>query len=451
MAIYNTVMFFIERGSQIAALAQAVFNSIGNIAAGNVAGAANYVEQTMGRSLPVIISFLARIVGLGNVGQKVREIIGRLQARVDVAVNKLVDLVAKQGNDWLAKAGKGRPSNGAGGSNKPGSQRPVPPNRTGQPPVQRGQQIGDFTVKYPFTMSGEQHHLIGVFSKGRLNTLIASNPEDYEGALTRAKNEIKLSQRSKDEKQSILTILEKAQKEVRDLEFEVNLKKGEIISGTRHNYKSEQQAIKQYTLGRLAEMAKALENFARIFGIKSLEDFYKDPPARRYIPGHPNQTEVGKFIREELYEKLGWDQVRKEVVNQEKPTLINRVTVARDSGNPMLWQALIDEGIVEPGASIKGYKPADIAYHVDHKTPLAQHWNDKGNNDDDTERYEGLAKRSNLKLVTAKYNISKGSGGTRYDPFVRLKFTSKYAQGGIKGALKINDRPFLDAAGKPLT
>jgi hypothetical protein len=83
------------------------------------------------------------------VGQKVREIIGRVQARVDVAVNKLVDLVAKQGNDWLAKAGKGRPSNAAGGSNKPGkgrpsnaaggsnkpgSQRPVPPNRTGQPP-----------------------------------------------------------------------------------------------------------------------------------------------------------------------------------------------------------------------------------------------------------------------------------------------------------------------------
>jgi hypothetical protein len=73
------------------------------------------------------------IVGLGNVGQKVREIIGRVQARVDVAVNKLVDLVAKQGNDWLAKAGGGRPSNAAGGSGRPGSQRPVPPNRTGQP------------------------------------------------------------------------------------------------------------------------------------------------------------------------------------------------------------------------------------------------------------------------------------------------------------------------------
>jgi hypothetical protein len=452
--IYNAIAFLIEQADRIQALVDAVAASIGNIVAGKVSEAANYIESTLARSLSVAISFLARIVGLGNVGQKVREIIGRVQSRVDVAVNKLVDLVAKQGNDWLAKAGRGRPSNAAGGRGRPGSQRPVPPNRTGQPPVQRGQQIGDFTVKYPFTMSGEKHHLIGVFSKGRLNTLIASNPEDFERALINAIDEIQRSQRSKEEKQIILPILKKAQEEVQALESEVNMKEGEIIRGTRRNDKSEKQAIKQYTLGRLADMAKPFESLGRSFGIKSLEDFYKDPPERRYIPGHPNQTEVGKFIREELYEKLGWSKVRQDVVTEEKQTLINRVTAVQnspDSGRLNLWQELIDEGIVAPGASISNYKPKGIEYHVDHKIPLAQHWNDKGNNDDDTERYEGLAKRSNLKLVTAKYNISKGSGGTRYHPFVRLKFTSKYAQGGIKGALKINDRPFLDAAGKPLT
>ncbi len=111
----------------------AVAASIGNIVAGKVSEAANYIESTLARSLSVAISFLAQIVGLGNVGQKVREIIGRVEARVDVAVNKLVDLVAKQGNEWLAKAGGGRPSNAAGGRGRPGSQRPVPPNRTGQP------------------------------------------------------------------------------------------------------------------------------------------------------------------------------------------------------------------------------------------------------------------------------------------------------------------------------
>lgn len=204
------------------------------------------------------------------------------------------------------------------------------------------------------------------------------------------------------------------------------------------------------TLGRLAEIANLLQSFALQFGIKSLEDFYQAPPALRYIPGYPNQTEVGKFIRDELYEKLGWPQVKQDVVNGEKPTLINRVTAVQKSGSLKLWRELINEGIVEASASISSYNPPKIDYHVDHIKPLAQHWNDTGNNSDDTERYKGLAERSNLKLVTAKYNISKGSGGTRYDPFVRPNFTSKYAQGGIKGALKINDRPFLEAAGKPL-
>jgi hypothetical protein len=229
------------------------------------------------------------------------------------------------------------------------------------------------------------------------------------------------------------------------------MKEGEIIRGTRQNDNDEKQAIKQYTLGRLADMAKPFESLGRSFGIKSLEDFYKDPPACRYIPGHPNQTEVGKFIRGELYEKLGWPQVKKDVVDKEKETLIKRVRNVQKSGILKDWRELINEGIVEPSASINSYNPEKIDYHVDHIIPLAQHWNDTVNDSDDTERYKGLAERSNLKLVTAKYNISKGSGGTRYDPFVRLKFTSKYAQGGIKGALKINDRPFLDAAGKPLT
>ncbi|MEG3973025.1 MULTISPECIES: DUF4157 domain-containing protein [unclassified Microcoleus] len=449
--IYNAIEFLIKQANQIKILLDAVKASIGNIAAGQVAVAANYIESTLARSLSLAINFLAGQVGLGNVGQKVREIIGDVRARVEAAVNKLVDYVIKQGNDWLAKAGGSGPSNAAGGSNKPGSQRPVPPNRTGQPPVQRRQQIGDFTVKHPFTMSGEKHHLIGVFNKGRLNTLIASNPEDFEGALRKAIDEIQRSQRPKEEKQIILPILKKAQEEVLELEFEVNMKRGEIISGTRRNDDSEEQAIKLYTLGRLADMARPFESLGQSFGIKSLEDFYKDPPERRYIPGHPNQTEVGKFIRGELYEQLGWPQVKKDVVKDEKQTLINRVRAVQNSGRLKEWRELINEGIVEPNASINSYNPANIEYHVDHIMPLAQHWNNKGNDSDDTERYEGLAKRSNLKLVTAKYNISKGSGGARYDPFVRLKFTSKYAQGGIKGALKINNRPFLDAAGKPLT
>ena len=59
----------------------AVKDSIGNIAATQVGAAANYIESTWARSLSVAINFLGRQVGLGNVGQKVREIIQQVRAR----------------------------------------------------------------------------------------------------------------------------------------------------------------------------------------------------------------------------------------------------------------------------------------------------------------------------------------------------------------------------------
>lgn len=103
MAIYNTIMFFIERGSQIAALAQAVFTSIGNIAAGNIAGAATYVEQAMARSLPVMISFLARLIGLGGISEQIKNVIKRIQAPIENAMNKLANFVVEKGKSLLGK------------------------------------------------------------------------------------------------------------------------------------------------------------------------------------------------------------------------------------------------------------------------------------------------------------------------------------------------------------
>jgi hypothetical protein len=103
MAIYNTVMFFIERGSQIAALGEAVFASIGTIAAGNIAGAATYVEQTMGRTLPVMISFLARLIGLGGISEQIKNVIKKIQAPIETAMTKVANFVVEKGKSLLGK------------------------------------------------------------------------------------------------------------------------------------------------------------------------------------------------------------------------------------------------------------------------------------------------------------------------------------------------------------
>ncbi|MEQ8540300.1 MAG: DUF4157 domain-containing protein [Coleofasciculus sp. D1-CHI-01] len=106
-AIYNTVMFFIERGQQIAALAEAVFSSIGSIAGGNIKAAANYVEQTMGRTLPVVISFLARLIGLGGISEQIKNVIKKIQAPIGNAMQKVANFIVEKGKSLLGK-GKGK-------------------------------------------------------------------------------------------------------------------------------------------------------------------------------------------------------------------------------------------------------------------------------------------------------------------------------------------------------
>ncbi len=106
MAIYNTVMFFIERAKQIMALVNAVFSSIANIARGRLKAAAKFVELTLARTIPVIISFLARLLGLGGVAAKVMGVIRKIQAKVNMAIGKLVGFIVSKAKKVFGKGVK---------------------------------------------------------------------------------------------------------------------------------------------------------------------------------------------------------------------------------------------------------------------------------------------------------------------------------------------------------
>lgn len=112
MTIYKVIKFFVEKIEQIMALANAVFDSVANIAAGKIEAAANYVEKTMAKTIPLIIGFLADLLGLGGISNKIKKIILGIQAKVDQAVNKLLDfIVAKAASLW--EKGKGLAKQGA--------------------------------------------------------------------------------------------------------------------------------------------------------------------------------------------------------------------------------------------------------------------------------------------------------------------------------------------------
>ncbi len=96
IGIYNTVAFFVERIRQILALVEAIVDSIANIVAGRIADAANWVERAMARTIPVILGFLARLIGLGDVSGAIRRVIDGIRARVDSAIDRVIDWVVER-------------------------------------------------------------------------------------------------------------------------------------------------------------------------------------------------------------------------------------------------------------------------------------------------------------------------------------------------------------------
>ena len=96
MAIYKLVMWLKDNISRIASFVSAIFNSISNIASGAVGGAIGFIENAMARTIPIILDFLAKFLGLGDIGKKIQAIIKKIRKPIDSAINKLVGWLKKK-------------------------------------------------------------------------------------------------------------------------------------------------------------------------------------------------------------------------------------------------------------------------------------------------------------------------------------------------------------------
>ncbi|HEU5130877.1 MAG TPA: hypothetical protein VFT26_02195, partial [Pyrinomonadaceae bacterium] len=109
IAIYNTVMFFVERLRQITQVAMSFIDSMAAIASGDITAAANRVEQTMAGLLTLVISFLARLVGLGRVSDVVVRVVDRIRAPIDRALDRVVDWIRARAQALLQRVAGGTP------------------------------------------------------------------------------------------------------------------------------------------------------------------------------------------------------------------------------------------------------------------------------------------------------------------------------------------------------
>jgi hypothetical protein len=91
--IYDVVMFFVTNASRIMKFVNTVLDSVADIVRGAVSTVVDKINDVLGQMVPIIIGFLASVIGLSGIGQKIREIIQKLQK----PVNKALDFVIKTG------------------------------------------------------------------------------------------------------------------------------------------------------------------------------------------------------------------------------------------------------------------------------------------------------------------------------------------------------------------
>lgn len=101
IAIYSAIQSFIRYLREMLEVVNSFVNGVADIAEGNVTTAANYLERTMGRAMPIVIGFLANQVGLSGIGRRVGEMIERARELVDQALTWLVNRAVDTGMNLL--------------------------------------------------------------------------------------------------------------------------------------------------------------------------------------------------------------------------------------------------------------------------------------------------------------------------------------------------------------
>lgn len=122
-AIYDIVMFIVERGAEIMAFVNSVLDSVAAIAKGSVGAVVERIEGALAQALPLAISFLASLLGLGGISDKIRSIIDKVRAPINKAIDKVITgavamfkklfkgpiAKAKKAKDWVkGKVDKGK-------------------------------------------------------------------------------------------------------------------------------------------------------------------------------------------------------------------------------------------------------------------------------------------------------------------------------------------------------
>ncbi|MGW3461528.1 phage tail protein [Streptomyces olivaceoviridis] len=115
--IIDIVSFIVNQGAQIVQFVNAVLDAVVAIANGGAAGVPKMVETALAASIPLLIGFLASLLGIGGLANKIKQVFQRVARPVNRAVDKIVGFIAKVGKKLWSRL-RGRKGKGSAGHGK---------------------------------------------------------------------------------------------------------------------------------------------------------------------------------------------------------------------------------------------------------------------------------------------------------------------------------------------
>ncbi|MCZ7558492.1 MAG: DUF4157 domain-containing protein [Bacteroidia bacterium] len=255
IAIYRAIQSFIEYIREMLNILNSFVQGVAEIATGNIKVAADFLERTMARAIPIIIGFLANQVGLGKIGQKIAEIIGAIREKVDAAVDWLIDKAIAAGGKLLEML-------------KTAGQKVVAAFR---------KWLG---LEKRFAANGEQHRLYFTGSEENAVLTVASNPTPYSSFI----ESVKVDEKKEKEKAT-------AKKEALAIAAAIDKKRREKLEGDTDEKKEESKKKK------IEEVEKLLEQLAPITVTLFGSTAEVDKSEIKHTPDSAGPTTFGTFAR----------------------------------------------------------------------------------------------------------------------------------------------------------
>jgi hypothetical protein len=92
-SIYEVITFIIDKAAKLVDLIETVVNALSDIVNGVLGPAAQKVEDSLAKTIPIMLRFLAGLLHLSGIGKSIREIIDKIRAPIEKVIDKVLDMI----------------------------------------------------------------------------------------------------------------------------------------------------------------------------------------------------------------------------------------------------------------------------------------------------------------------------------------------------------------------